>query len=663
MRKLIVTVNDDRTVEFSDDLRVNVGENNSTEIAIVLPEEYTSEKLYRYIILRGREKPVFAVPLVNDSYFAGQTITQFAGVWNAIVLVTENEVPEDNPDSARMVFCSNVFPIYVQRNVLSERDGMCDGINAAPEPNVLYIYNDILDLKRKFDEAEAIRVANELIRIANEKTRVANELIRIANEKGRVYAEDIRVRDDLDRTAKLKRLSEELQKEVDEAVAELLKKEPLSNYDLYCIVCLRNGETPLSLEDWLDMVKQGYCEQLVVSRAIDGVLFNGKADVNHYSICESLSDSTVKVVDCDRYLLIKGGRIVVKFVNDNTASNIMLNVNGTGAKPIYYRGEPINSSYIEAEHIYQFVYSGTQYDVIGDINISPVIVNGFENLAECNLVGDNIAVGFMALKGDNFSFTAQQEIDVVQGGTLSYEYLIDDVVFKEPMHSVDIGKHIISHCMPFTVKRGMHNFKVRCSSDDVIGTQKKMYGDMTGALQAGKGLWDGTITIVEDDISFAVLPLTVSLGTISDTVGVAKNTLLKTVVAENFAGVSVSLPVSTNTITAVISCVPLLAYNEGDTTIYVEMSNPIASADLSANLLSFEVTAIFGGTVYTLNPALIELIGLNVLKLTVQTFASAGGDINVLYKNENGNLQDLANGGAVNNFNIAFTPVLTLMEE
>ena len=45
-----------------------------------------------------------------------------------------------------------------------------------------------------------------------------------------------------------------------------------------------------------------------------------------------------------------------------------MNVNGTGAKAIQYRGAAITASYLSANRVYEFVYDGTAYQLIGDID-------------------------------------------------------------------------------------------------------------------------------------------------------------------------------------------------------------------------------------------------------------------------------------------------------
>ena len=64
-----------------------------------------------------------------------------------------------------------------------------------------------------------------------------------------------------------------------------------------------------------------------------------------------------------------GARVTVKFTVTNTAASPTLNVNGTGAKAIKYRGSTISTGYLAANRVYEFVYDGTDYLFMGDINI------------------------------------------------------------------------------------------------------------------------------------------------------------------------------------------------------------------------------------------------------------------------------------------------------
>lgn len=108
--------------------------------------------------------------------------------------------------------------------------------------------------------------------------------------------------------------------------------------------------------------------QLTTARTIDGVSFNGTANIVHYGSCSTAAATVEKAVTCTGFTLATGARIIVKFTVTNTAKNPTLNVNSTGATPIYYRGAAISASYLAANRTYQFVYNGTQYELVGDID-------------------------------------------------------------------------------------------------------------------------------------------------------------------------------------------------------------------------------------------------------------------------------------------------------
>jgi hypothetical protein len=108
--------------------------------------------------------------------------------------------------------------------------------------------------------------------------------------------------------------------------------------------------------------------QLTTARTIEGVSFNGTANITHYGSCSTAAATVEKTVACTGFTLAAGARIEVKFTVTNTAANPTLNVNSTGAKAIYYRGAAISAGYLAANRTYTFIYNGTQYDLIGDLN-------------------------------------------------------------------------------------------------------------------------------------------------------------------------------------------------------------------------------------------------------------------------------------------------------
>ncbi len=90
-----------------------------------------------------------------------------------------------------------------------------------------------------------------------------------------------------------------------------------------------------------------------------------------YATCGTAAAEAAKVATTtpgSNFSLETGARVTVKFTVTNTAANPTLNVNSTGAKAIYYRGSAISAGYLAANRTYEFVYNGTQYELVGDIN-------------------------------------------------------------------------------------------------------------------------------------------------------------------------------------------------------------------------------------------------------------------------------------------------------
>ncbi|WP_077073653.1 phage tail protein [Mailhella massiliensis] len=104
------------------------------------------------------------------------------------------------------------------------------------------------------------------------------------------------------------------------------------------------------------------------AKTIDGVSFNGSAAITHYGTCSTAADTAAKTVALSGFALVTGAVIFVRFTVTNTASNPTLNVNGTGAKAVQYRNAAISAGHLAANRVYVFVYDGTAWELVGDIN-------------------------------------------------------------------------------------------------------------------------------------------------------------------------------------------------------------------------------------------------------------------------------------------------------
>lgn len=94
----------------------------------------------------------------------------------------------------------------------------------------------------------------------------------------------------------------------------------------------------------------------------------------HYGVCSSSASATAKTVSLEgvnRVALEPGFWCAVKFSNTNTGAvgSLTLNVNSSGAKAIKYRnGNLPSAGTLAANRIYLFVYDGTYWQIVGDLD-------------------------------------------------------------------------------------------------------------------------------------------------------------------------------------------------------------------------------------------------------------------------------------------------------
>ena len=122
-------------------------------------------------------------------------------------------------------------------------------------------------------------------------------------------------------------------------------------------------------------------DKLTTTRYIDGVAFNGTGNIEHHGVCTTAAnkaEKTVSIAGTNNFLLTTGAKIVVRFTKENATANPTLNVDGTGAKPIYYQGKLLKAEYFwGAEDIITFIYDNDYWHIIAGVEIT---INEIPNL-------------------------------------------------------------------------------------------------------------------------------------------------------------------------------------------------------------------------------------------------------------------------------------------
>ena len=105
--------------------------------------------------------------------------------------------------------------------------------------------------------------------------------------------------------------------------------------------------------------------KLQTARTIEGMNFNGSANITHFGVCSTAADVAAKTVALSGFVLTEGARVAVFFTNTNTASNLTLNINSTGAKAISCtKGTYAPTGQWEANQIVEFVYYSSHWIMI-----------------------------------------------------------------------------------------------------------------------------------------------------------------------------------------------------------------------------------------------------------------------------------------------------------
>ena len=86
-----------------------------------------------------------------------------------------------------------------------------------------------------------------------------------------------------------------------------------------------------------------------------------------YGACSTAAATKAKTVTLSGFTLVTGAIVGVKFSYDNTAAAPTLNVNSTGAKSIYYKGEAAAAGLLKAGYVYLFQYNGAQYELLNPV--------------------------------------------------------------------------------------------------------------------------------------------------------------------------------------------------------------------------------------------------------------------------------------------------------
>lgn len=84
-----------------------------------------------------------------------------------------------------------------------------------------------------------------------------------------------------------------------------------------------------------------------------------------YGACDTAGATAAKTVALSGFTLKTGGVVAIRFANTNTAANMTLNINGTGAKQVLYNRKAVPAYMIEGGEIIFMMFDGTYWNMLG----------------------------------------------------------------------------------------------------------------------------------------------------------------------------------------------------------------------------------------------------------------------------------------------------------
>jgi len=143
--------------------------------------------------------------------------------------------------------------------------------------------------------------------------------------------------------------------------------------------------------------------KLTNARTIDGVNFDGSANIIHYGTA-TVNSSGLATVSCAGFTLATGAIIIIRFASNSVSSpttNLSLQVNSQTAKTVKTHqnsGNPMPAAAdtFRDNHVYAFVYDGASgvdcFWFIGDIDTKGSIVTESSSNGKINVDGNDITV-------------------------------------------------------------------------------------------------------------------------------------------------------------------------------------------------------------------------------------------------------------------------------
>lgn len=129
--------------------------------------------------------------------------------------------------------------------------------------------------------------------------------------------------------------------------------------------------------------------KLKTARTIGGISFDGSKNIYHYGTCYTSATLKSKTSSITGLVLSTGAKVAIRFVNGISVNDATLNVTGTGAKQIKYKGKNLKAGAIQKNTLVELIYNGSSWLIIGELSCAGAAQDffGSHNLNDCTTPG------------------------------------------------------------------------------------------------------------------------------------------------------------------------------------------------------------------------------------------------------------------------------------
>ena len=107
------------------------------------------------------------------------------------------------------------------------------------------------------------------------------------------------------------------------------------------------------------------------SRAVINAIYEDGASLGlGYGVCATDATTSAKVATLDNFILLKNMPVTIRFTKAINVDSSTLNINSTGAKPIFIQGAALQPGVVKTEDVVTLIYDGTNWNIVEILSVS-----------------------------------------------------------------------------------------------------------------------------------------------------------------------------------------------------------------------------------------------------------------------------------------------------